>query len=241
VPITLAGSMASLSDQGIDNQGHAMVDTVDVWGRAWEYHDQAGWAYLGSGISSAKAGQGVSYPLYNDGTIREYDDATGSFAYINYNGVQIDAGTDLQGVNVVDVVFKGTSAWEHSDDSGWFYIASNVLRISAGRQGVSEYVNYAAEGHWHNQTGLDVTVDFNVSQITAGTDQSGNFMIDILYQTGRIAEYRFGSGLVTIANSGQAISKAQHGVLGIVFTWGAAYNHDSGGWYFLTSNAVASA
>jgi hypothetical protein len=243
VPTTvITGSVASLSDQGIDNQGHAMVDIVDTSGRAWEFHDgSGGWTYLDCGIASAKAGQGVSYLLYNDGTIREYDDAAGTLAYIYSNGVQIDAGTDVQGANMVDIVFKGGAAWEHSDDRGWSYIASSVSRISAGRQGVSEYVTSAAEGHWHSETGLDATVAWNVSQITAGTDQYGNYMIDVLYQTGRIDEYRVGSGWSFVYNYGQYIGKANDGVLSIVFTWGAAYNHDSGGWYFLTSNAVTSA
>src|SRR5207249_342513 len=67
VPTTLTGSVVAMSDQGIDNQGHAMVDIVRSGGDAWEYHDQVGWTFLGNGISSAKAGQGVSYILYNTG------------------------------------------------------------------------------------------------------------------------------------------------------------------------------
>jgi hypothetical protein len=242
VPTTLTGSVASLSDQGIDNQGHAMVDIVDVWGRAWEYHDQVGWTYLGSGVASAKAGQGVSYLLYNNGTIREYDDATGALRYIFSNGAQIDAGTDVQGVNMVDIVFGGGDAWEFSNESGWSYIASNVYSISAGRQGISDYVTYGAEGHWHSQGGnLDVTVAWGVSQITAGTDQFGNYMIDLLYASGRIDEYRVGSGWSFVWDNGQSIGKAHDGVLSIVFNWGDAYDHDSGGWYFLTGNADTSA
>src|SRR5207249_3232420 len=97
----LAGTVVSMSDQGIDNQGHAMVDIVVADGRAWEYHDQVGWVYLGNNITSAKAGQGVSYILYNDGTIRKFDDATGSVSHIYSYGAQIDAGTDVQGVNPV--------------------------------------------------------------------------------------------------------------------------------------------
>src|SRR5205823_8978303 len=118
-PTALAGTVVSLSDQGIDNQGHAMVDIVVADGRAWEYHDQVGWVYLGSGIKQAVAGQGVSYILFNDGTIREYDDATGSLSYVHSGGRQIDAGTDVQGVNTVATVFTWGEGWEHSDDSRW--------------------------------------------------------------------------------------------------------------------------
>jgi len=118
---TLLTGVAAVSDQGIDNQGRAMVDVVDKVGNAWEFHDDGGagtWTYLGSGVKSAKAGQGVSYLLFNTGAIFEFDDASGASRYVygpiaglGFTSVmvatQIDAGTDAQGVNAVDAIVPG--------------------------------------------------------------------------------------------------------------------------------------
>ena len=51
-------------------------------------------------------------------------------SYVYSWGTQIDAGTDVQGVNTVDIVFTWGEAWEHSDESGWHFIASDVQSIS---------------------------------------------------------------------------------------------------------------
>jgi hypothetical protein len=80
-PVYLTSGIASLSPQGIDNQGHAMIDLVTSGGDAWEYHDEVGGSYLGGGVTSAVAGQGVSYVLYTNGVVNEYHDVTGTMSY----------------------------------------------------------------------------------------------------------------------------------------------------------------
>jgi hypothetical protein len=238
VPTALAGTVVSMSDQGIDNQGHAMVDIVVADGRAWEFHDQVGWTYLGNNIKSAVAGQGVSYILYNDGTIREYDDATGSSSSVYSWGTQISAGTDVQGVNTVDIVFTWGEAWQHSDDSGWDFIASGVKSISAGRQGISDYLTTGGVAHWHSESGsLDVTLAGSVKQVTAGTDKLGNYMIDLVYTNGNMWEYRVGSGWDFVWGNVESIGKARDGVVSIVFNWDDAYDYNGSSFFFLTGSA----
>ncbi len=239
VATALAGTVVSMSDQGIDNQGHAMVDIVVSSGQSWEYHDQVGWVYLGSNIKSAKAGQGVSYILYNDGTVKEYDDATSTFSTVWTGGAQIDAGTDTQGVNTVGITFTWGDAWEHSDDSGWTFIASSVQSISVGRQGISDYLTTSGVAHWHSLSGSDVALASGVRQVTAGTDQNGNYMIDLLYTNGSIDEYRSSTGWYNVWSGGASISKGRMGELDIVFTWNDAWSHTLSGWTFLGSGDKA--
>jgi hypothetical protein len=238
VATALSGSDVSVSDQGIDNQGHAMVDIVQSNGQSWEYHDQVGWTYLGSNIKSAKAGQGVSYILYNDGTVKEYDDATGGFTTIwsGAGGSQIDAGTDVRGVNTVNVVFTWNDAWGHTDDGGWYFIASGVQSISAGRQGISDYLTTGAVAHWHNEAnGADVAVAWNVRQVTAGFDANGNYMIDVLYNGGATWEYTQSTGWYHVYDSVTSLSKGRLGAVDMTFTWGDAWEHTLAGWRYLGS------
>jgi hypothetical protein len=240
----LAGSMVALSDQGIDNQGHAMVDVVDKYGNAWEFHDVGGsgsWTYLGGGIKSAKAGQGVSYILYTSGSIYEFDDATGKASYVYSSGSRIDAGTDGQGVNAVDVVFTWGDGWEHSDDSGWHFIASYVQSLSAGLQGISDYVTTSGVAHWHTEGGSDTILGYGVAQVTAGTDQNGNYMIDMLYTSGDLYEYRYGGSWTWLDNGVVSVGKGHNGVVDMAFSWGDAWAHDSSGWHYLAGSAVTAA
>jgi hypothetical protein len=238
----LAGTVVSMSDQGIDNQGHAMVDIVVSTSQAWEFHDTVGWTYLGSNIQSAKAGQGVSYVLFKNGVIAEFDDATGTYRNIYSWGTKIDAGTDVQGVNTVDIVFTWQAAWENSDDTGWHFIANGVQSVSAGRQGISDYVTTGAVARWHSEAGnLDSFLANGVSQVTAGTDALGNYMIDLLFSNGNLYEYRQGwSNWQFLDSSVKYIGKGHNGVVDMVFTWGDAWDHDSS-WHFLDSSAVAAA
>jgi len=73
----VASNVASVSDQGIDKQGRAMVDFVTKGGAAYEFHDGSGLTYLRGGVKSAVAGQGVSYVLLTNGTLDEYQDGNG--------------------------------------------------------------------------------------------------------------------------------------------------------------------
>jgi hypothetical protein len=238
----LAGSIAAISEQGIDNQGHAMVDVVDTSGRSWEFHDtgnSGSWTYLGANIKSAKAGQGVSYVLFTNGTLQEYNDASRVFTTI-YTGVsQISAGTDVQGANAVDALL-GSSAYEHSDDSGWHFIATAVQSISAGRQGISDYVTTGGVAHWHSESGNgDVALASGVSQVAAGTDQNGAYIIDLLYSSGSLQEYRTGSGWSTLASSGvKSLGKGRLDAVDVIFSTGLDWEHTLNGWRSLGSNAL---
>lgn len=232
----LAGTIVAMSDQSIDNQGHAMVDIVDSSGRSWEYHDTVGWTYLGSGIKSAKSGQGVSYILYTNGNVYEYDDATAKYTFIDSSVTKLDAGTDVQGVNMVDVIETSGNAWEHSDSSGWHFLASGVASISAGRQGISDFVTTAGVAHWHTEGGSDVALASGVKQATAGYDQNGNYMIDLLYTSGAVSQYRTNTGWTTLASSGSgvvSISKAHLGAVDLVYSNGNAWEYGLSGWRFL--------
>jgi hypothetical protein len=230
--VFLASQIASVSPQGIDNNGHAMIDLVNYAGDAWEYHDEAGGYYLASGAASAVAGQGVSYVLFANGVVNEYHDATGTWSWV-YNGArQIDAGTDRYGVNVVDVVNTSGYGWELSDTSGWHYIGSGVQSISAGRQGISDYVTGDGAAHWHRESdGYDVIVAWNVSQVAAGTDANGNWMIDALTTDGVAHEWRFNGPWATLVGSVQKLGKGPLDAVDIVQSgWGYAYQHTPSGW-----------
>jgi hypothetical protein len=238
----LSGGIASLSDQSIDNYGHAMVDVVTTGGAAYEYHEGIGWTYLDSNVKSAKAGQGVSYLLYNSGTVYEYKDwASSHWTYIDSNVTSIDAGTDRYGVSMMTEVWYG-QAWEHSDSTGWHYIDTNVKSVSAGQQGIIDLLYTNGNAYWYNEsTSTFAFLGSGVSQITAGTDQYGNYMIDMLYNSGDLYEYRTGSGWTWLDNGVVSIGKGHNGVTDMVFSWGDAYDHDSSGWHYLTYNAKTAA
>jgi hypothetical protein len=237
----LSGSIASISDQGIDNYGHAMIDAVTTYGYAYEYHEGSGWTYLTSGVKMAKAGQGVSYILYNNGAVYEYKDWGGWSGQLDSNVTSIDAGTDRYGVNMFTEVWYGYG-YEHSDSTGWHYIASGVQSVSAGQQGIIDYLTTGGNAYWFNEaSGSTSFLGSGVIQVTAGTDQFGNYMIDMLYSGGNLYEYRVGSGWSFLDSSVQSIGKGHAGVVDMVFTWGDAYAHDSSGWYYLTYNAKTAA
>jgi hypothetical protein len=240
----LAVGIAAVSDQGIDNQGLAMVDVVTTDGSAFEVHDTGGtgtWVSLGSGVKSAKAGQGVSYVLNASGQVTEYDDATQTYHPIVGSATQIDAGTDAQGVNAVDVVLAlrsspvivasqataplfivylpTTAADQYSDDSGAHFIAVNVQSVSAGRQGFSAYVTLGGEGYLTNQSGgFSLDVGSGMAQVTAGTDAGGHWLIDLLLGNGTLEEEGFSTSFYTVGTRVQGIDKAHLGAVDVVLT-----------------------
>jgi hypothetical protein len=240
--IFLASGVASLSDQGIDNYGHAMVDVVFSNGSADEYHEGLNsWTYLGSGVKQAVAGQGVSYVLYNSGTVYELKDWGGWTGPLSYNATSISAGTDRYGVSMLAEVWYG-EVWEYSDSSGWHYIDSGVKAVSAGQQGIIDYLTTGGTAIWYSEAGgVKVPLASGVAQVTAGTDQYGNYMIDLLLTNGNLYEYRVGGVWTWLDNGVQSIGKGHHGVVDIVFTWSDAWTHDSSGWHFLSSNARTAA
>ena len=80
-----------------------------------------------------------------------------------------------------------------------------------------------------------------VQQITAGTDKAGNYVIDLLYTSGDMYEYRVGSGWNFVWGNVQSIGKSCAGLVGVVFNWGDAYDFDGSSWYFLTGSAEIAA
>jgi hypothetical protein len=139
-------------------------------------------------------------------------------------------------------VFTWQAAWENSDDTGWHFIANGVQSVSAGRQGISDYVTTGAVAHWHSEAGnLDVSLANGVSQVTAGTDALGNYMIDLLFSNGNLWEYRAsGGGWQFLASNIKYLGKAHNGVLDVVTSFSDAFDHDSS-WHFLAGGAVAAA
>jgi hypothetical protein len=198
--------VSAVSDQGIDNNGRAMVDLITTDGRAFEYHDGGARVQLGNGVRSAAAGQGASYVLFNNGDLKEYHDSDGAWSWIHADVASISAGTDKLGVNAVDLIFSpqaaggvGGQTWEYSDtrrqrdNSHWHYIGSDIRSISAGQQGMACYVrnNGGAvlfdDGPWSH-----TFLDPNVAQATAGTDVNGQYLVYLLYTDGSLREYRPG-------------------------------------------------
>ena len=235
----LASGIASVSDQSIDNHGQVMVDVVTTGGYAYEYHEGSGWTYLWSGAKSAKAGEGVSYVLFNNGQVFEYADATGGWTFIDSNVASIDAGTDKLGVNMEDEVMTYGTAWEHSDSSGWHFLGSGVRSVSAGQQGISDFVTTAGNAYWYNESsGGTSFLGSNVAQVTAGTDQYGNYMIDLLFSGGNLDEYRVGSGWTFLDGGVQSVAKGRTGFVAMVFSWGDAWGHDASGWHYLGGSAL---
>jgi hypothetical protein len=236
----LMSGVDSVSDQSIDNTGHAMVDVVTRTGAAWEFHAGSGWHSLGSGVAEAKAGDGVSYVLLTNGKLWEFHNAGASWQYLGSGVSSIDAGTDQFGVNKVDVVNVLGAAWECSDTSGWHFLANNVWQVSAGRNGVAELLLFNGDAyHFSETTGSFTFLGSGVAQITAGTDQNGNFMIDLVTFGGGAYEYCIGSGWSYLGSGVWQVSKARAGVTDVLFSNGYAYEHDANDWLFLTSGAWA--
>src|SRR5205823_6354807 len=125
----VASGVRSISDQGIDNHGRAMIDVVMNNGDAYEYHDGGTWTYLCHNATDAKAGQGESFVIVNGGYLWEYKDKDGSWWYLSPGATAIDAGTDRYGVNaVVGLFYSDNQAWEWSDSTGWNHIANSVAQ-----------------------------------------------------------------------------------------------------------------
>jgi hypothetical protein len=237
-PTFLASGIASLSDQSIDNHGQVMVDVVTTGGYAYEYHEGSGWTYLSSGATSAKADQGVSYVLFSNGVVDEYNDSSGGWTFIESSVASIDAGTDRIGVNTVDVVMSYGQAWEHSDSSGWHYIGSGVSSVSAGQQGISTFVTTAGDAYLYDEaTGSPSFIASGVAAVTSGTDEYGNYMIELLYNGGDLWEYRARSGWTLLDGAVNSIDKGHAGYVDMVFSSGDAWGHDSSGWHHLTGGA----
>jgi hypothetical protein len=246
----LSSNVASLSNQSIDLQGHAMVDIVVQGGYAWEYHDTTGWTYLGNNVASAVSGQGVSYLLYNGGTVYKYDDLAGGFVFIDSGAVQIDAGTDRYGVNTVGIVYSWGNAWEYSDTSGWHFVSSGVKSISVGQQGIASFLTTAGSAYWYGEVyGGTSYLTSGVTQVSTGVDANGRYVIDVVYTGGNASEYRYGYNYLTrrfgyswhsLDYNVRSLSKSRNGTIDTVSNANNAWEFDpSGNYVLLMSNALA--
>jgi hypothetical protein len=260
----IAGNVASISDQSIDNYGFPMIDVVWTDGHADEYH--AGlqyvtgnpWTWMDSGVKMAKAGQGVSYLLYNNGTVQEYKDwgsgSVGSSATktsLGYMGPvvyvnSIDAGTDRYGVNMMTDVqldywgYWSYDGWEFSDSTGPHLLAYGVSTLSAGQQGNIGILYSGGYAYWYNEaTGNNFTVGSNVTQFTMGTDENGNAQFDMLNGNGTVTQYSQADGWKSMSIF-QSISKAHAGWVDAI-SYGTAYAEFLGGnqWQWLYNGATA--
>jgi hypothetical protein len=286
VATELATGILSISYQGIDNYGYAFVDAVTNTGVVLECHDIAAasvygtkpsnyWAcygtvvqpgnlnQFGNGIQSARAGQGVSYVLLTNGNVEEYRDADNSWRQIATGATAIDAGTDREGVNCVDVLYPATStshlvrigffsiyvtiqipshATEFSDSSGAHSIASNVQQISAGQQGNAYYVDNSGNAYRFNELTGNRWLGFsNVKQIAAGTDATGFSTANLLFNNGDVFSL---STWNTLGHNVQSFSKDRNGLLDLLFSGGNVDEVYDSAWSpswtnYLTSNAVA--
>jgi hypothetical protein len=228
----VASGVASVSDQGIDNNGRAFVDLVTSNGNAYEYHDGYGPVRLMNHVQSAVAGQGVSYVLLSNGTLLEYVESTDSWNYLDSNVSAINAGTDQEGVNAVDVIYAGGDAWEVSDSSGWNFIASGVRSISAGQQGLAGYVTARGNAYlWNEATSGTLLLASNAAQVALGTDENGNSMIDLVFSDGTLKEFRVDSGWSFLGSWVASVSKGRAGEVDAIFAFGAVQEHTpSDGW-----------
>jgi hypothetical protein len=235
----LTSGIASITDQGIDVNGQAVVDVVTLGGDAYEYHDFAGFNYLGSGVKSAVAGVGVSYVLFNNGALYEYHQAVlqyGQRAYYSYiysNVAAISAGTDKVGVNMVDIVFTNSAAYEFSDDSGFHYLGYGAATASAGRQGHSELLFQNGVAYlYYEASNQFIYLASNVHALTAGYDAQGNVMIDLVFNNGAAYEYRTNTGWMYLAYGAQNVGKAHAGVADLLFG-GYDFQHTAAGFAYI--------
>ena len=244
---SLSSNVASVSNQGIDLHGRATVDVVLTNGVAEEYHDGAGWVYLTNNVRDAEAGQGVSWVLLNNGVLEEYHDALnqtgtnpqGSWTVFGGGVASIDAGTDRTGVNSVDYITTNGSAYELSNNGYQISLGTGVHAVSAGRMGVSEVLFNGGNAYDYREANKTWTfLASNVAQVTAGSDASGNAMIDLLFTNGNLWQYTNASGWTYLDGGVHSVSKARGGLVDVLFSDGDAFEYSSRGWAGLTGNAI---
>lgn len=259
----LASNIASISDQGIDNNGFAFVDAVSTGGSATEYRDiaespySATTTYLGNNVKSAVAGQGESYLLLNDGSVWRFRDSVGHVdpTAIATKVVAINAGTDREGVSCVDVVYAPFTltvidpithvshsstivgaAYEISDSSGAHAIGTNVISISAGELGLCDYLTSGGKAYAFNeQAGSSLLLGSSIKQVQIGTDAQGTTRHFLLSSKGDYYEWKGG----ILASKVQSISKARHGLIDLIFANGDAYERTGAISHLLTNGALA--
>jgi hypothetical protein len=249
-----ASGVASISDQGIDNFGQAMVDVVFTNGTVSEFHAGSGnsaepsaWVNLTQAnsagtVKQAKAGQGVSYVLTISGNLYEYTDANAglgtasTFHQLPASNVQsIDAGTDAQGVNMVTMVQTDTLVrwvWFNGRVIRELYNQNDGYEISDS----SETIDGSGQPHWAQQQ-----IATNVQSMSAG--RQGN----IAYVTtgGAAFWYSQAYGTNTFEADGVAAitvgtDNSGYPILDMLFTNGRLSQSDAGSWWVSVTSNVAS-
>jgi hypothetical protein len=250
----------SISDQGIDNYGQAMIDVVFNNGTAYEYHDSGNWVYLTNNVKDAKAGQGVSYVLDNSGNLTEYveallpnnigvrNDPPPTPRPIDSNVVAIDAGTDLRGVNMVVATEAGlfglpSNTYEISDAGYWNWIGLGLAQASAGRGGNVAYIDSSGEA-WSWNEGSQVPQDLGsgAKKVTVGyTSDDGAPVLDVLFNDGTVLDGRHGGAPQFFTANMTDISKARGGIVDTIGNDGTGWEFPwVGDWFPLyTANGLA--
>lgn len=234
----VAGSVRSISDQGIDNQGRAMIDVILNDGSLYEYHDGTGLIrlqspYVTTNVLDAKAGQGESFVLLNDHTAWRYNDQTGAWRWIDNNVNAIDVGTDRYGVNdMVESYGSGRAIWEWSDSTGWHYITSNISQFSAGRQGNVGLVYYGTAGWWNEQNPGQINwIDYSVRSVSVGYNPDGTPVFEMLRTNNDLDVYVFYQGSWSMFYKAdwnvRSMSKARAGIFNTVSYYNNAYQFDA--------------
>jgi hypothetical protein len=115
------------------------------------------------------------------------------------------------------VVLTGNVLDQYSDDTGAHFVAFNVHSISAGRQGFSSYVNLGGEGYLFSQSGgWTQDLGAGLSEVTAGTDANGYWLIDELFSNSTLQELGFNTAKHTVASGVISIDKARLGAEDVV-------------------------
>lgn len=278
--LLVAAQVTKVSDQGIDQYGRAMVDYLTSTGEAYEFHDGAAQPVLlyarrtgtsvplgnsqGPTVLDAKAGQGVSYVLLSNHTVWEYSDAIRTVDLRTKDVTALDAGTNFQGVNMVDVITSDGKAWEVPDQGTkkhWLKV-SNVVQISAGRQGRSAAIDVTGTAWLYEERGGLHKVGLGVAEVASGTDAAGNFVLDLVFAgTYVLAELDYGTAAnghlkpnpvlrsakhVPVGGSapvptlapGGTISKMRAGVIDMIFADGAYEGTIDGSQQLLGTNVL---
>jgi hypothetical protein len=239
----VSSSVSSVSDQGIDNYGRAMVDYITTAGNAYEFHDRAtSSVFLWGGAVQAKAGQGVSYVLLSNGYLDEYRDSTQTWTYVYNGSVQsIDAGTDWYGVNAVDMVLSNGDAWMHSDTDGWHYLMSNVRQVSGGQQGLVALLNTSGYAYMYQEGANSLTyLTSGVRQVTTGYDTWGHWQIGVVLNNAAAYVFTPGPNSWAYLTGGVwTMSKENLGQTTVLFGGTDAQYFDLTGQHYLTNGVSA--
>jgi hypothetical protein len=244
----VSNNVVSVSNQGIDNFGRAMVDFVDNSGNAFEFHDGGSKVFLRNNVIQACAGQGVSYVLGKDlgiNKVYEFNDATGRWGNGFFPGGDgarsIDAGTDKYGVNAVAVIANDGrgSTFLHSDSDGWHFIAYTA-QVSCGPQGLVAYVSGDGNAWWYTESSNHSNwIMSNVRQVTTGCDTGGHWLIGVVTTKGNAYRYSPDSNtLAFLADGVLQMSDFRLGMVDFVFGGTDARFLDQHGMHLLVNNGA---